>query len=108
MNLFNIPLEEHNQLIGLSCKIALDNSKVFFLYENEFVSRIEEIVKNQEAVNDELLELKDGRFFSRSYNPIFLNGKLDGHVWRYRDVTLQINYDKSLEFQNTKYKFNCF
>ena len=104
LNLFNIPLEEHNQLIGLSCKIAWDNSKVFFLYENEFVSRIEEIVKNQEAVNDELLELKDGRFFSRSYNPIFLNGKLDGHVWRYRDVTLQINYDKSLEFQNTKYK----
>lgn len=104
LSLFNIPLEEHNQLIGLSCKIAWDNSKVFFLYENEFVSRIEEIVKNQEAVNDELLELKDGRFFSRSYNPIFLNGKLDGHVWRYRDVTLQINYDKSLEFQNTKYK----
>jgi putative methionine-R-sulfoxide reductase with GAF domain len=109
LRLFNIPLEEHNQLIGLSCKIAWDNSKVLFLYENEFVSRIEEIVKNQEAVNDELLELKDGRFFSRSYNPIFLNGKLDGHVWTYRDVTLQINYDKSLEFQNhRKIKFNQY
>jgi PAS domain S-box-containing protein len=104
LNLFNIPLEAHGQLIGLPCEIARDNSKGFFLYENEFVSRIEEIIKNQEAVNNEILELKDGRFVSRSYSPIFLNDKLDGHVWRYRDVTLQINYDKSLEFQNTKYK----
>ena len=104
LKLFNIPIEEHNQLIGLSSKIARDNSKGFFLYENEFVSRIEEIIKNQEEVYDEILELKDGKFVSRSYAPIFLNGKLDAHIWRYRDVTLQINYDKSLEFQNTKYK----
>ena len=104
LNLFNIPIEVHDQLIGLSCEIARDNSKGLFLYENEFVSRIEEIIKNQEAVFDEILELKDGRFVSRSYAPIFLNGTLDGHIWRYKDVTLQINYDKSLEFQNTKYK----
>ena len=104
LNLFNIPIAAHDQLIGLSCEIARDNSKGFFLYENEFVSRIEEIIKNQEAVSDEILELKDGRFVSRSYAPIFLNGKLDGHIWRYRDVTLQINYDKILEFQNRKYK----
>jgi PAS domain S-box-containing protein len=104
LNLFNIPIESHDQLIGLPCEIVRDNSKGFFLYENEFVSRIEEIIKNQETVSDEILELKDGRFVSRSYAPIFLNGKLDGHIWRYRDVTLQINYDKSLEFQNKKYK----
>jgi PAS domain S-box-containing protein len=104
LNLFKMPIEAHNQLIGLSCEIARDNFKSFFLNENEFVNGVEEITKNQEAINDEVLELKDGRFVSRSYTPIFLNGKLDGHVWRYRDVTLQINYDKSLEFQNTKYK----
>ena len=104
LNLFNIPLEAHNQLIGLSCEIARENFKGFFLHENEFGSRIEEIIKNQEAVNNEILELKDGKFVSRSYAPILLNGKLDGHIWDYRDVTLQINYDKSLEFQNTKYK----
>lgn len=104
LNLFNIPVEAHDQLIGLPCEIVRDNSKGFFLYENEFVSRIEEIIKNQETVSDEILELKNGRFVSRSYAPILLNGKLDGHIWRYRDVTLQINYDKSLEFQNKKYK----
>jgi len=104
LTLFNIPLETHDQLIGLSFEIARDKSKGLFLYENEFVSSAEEIIKNQVVVNDEILELKDGRFVSRSYAPIFLNGKLDGHLWRYKDVTLQINYDKSLEFQNTKYK----
>lgn len=104
LNLFNIPIAAHDQLIGLSCEIARENLKGFFLYENEFVSRVQEIIKNQETVNNEILELKDGKFVSRSYAPIFLNGKLDGHIWRYIDVTLQINYDKSLEFQNTKYK----
>jgi two-component system, sporulation sensor kinase E len=104
LTLFNIPREAHDQLIGLSFEIARDKSKGLFLYENEFVSRVEEIIKNQEPVNEEILELKDGRFVSRSYAPILLNGKLDGHIWRYKDVTLQINYDKSLEFQNEKYK----
>ena len=104
LKLFKIPLESHNQLIGLSCEIARENFKGFFLNENEFVSRVEEIIKNQEIVDNEILELKDGKFVSRTYVPILLNGKLDGHIWRYRDVTLQINYDKSLEFQNTKYK----
>jgi len=104
LTLFNIPLEAHDQLIGLSFEIISDKSKGLFLYENEFVSSAEEIIKNQVVVIDEILELKDGRFVSRSYAPIFLNGKLDGHLWRYNDVTLQINYDKSLEFQNTKYK----
>lgn len=104
LNLFKIPFEAHDQLIGLSCEIARANFKGFFRYENKFVTGVEEIIKNQEGVNDEILELKDGRFVSRSYTPILLNGKLDGHVWRYRDVTLQINYDKSLAFQNTKYK----
>jgi PAS domain S-box-containing protein len=104
LNLFKIPEESHSQLIGLSCEIARNNLKGWFLFENKFNNRVEELIKNQEAVYDEILELKDGRFVSRSYAPIFLNGKLDGHIWRYRDVTLQINYDKSLEFQNTKYK----
>jgi len=104
LTLFNIPLEAHDQLIGLSFEITSDKSKGLFLYENEFVSSAEQIIKNQVVVIDEILELKDGRFVSRSYAPIFLNGKLDGHLWRYNDVTLNINYDKSLEFQNTKYK----
>lgn len=104
LNLFNYSLEAHNQLIGLPCDIAREKFKVFFLNENEFVNRVEEIIKKQEVVNNEILELKNGRFVSRSYAPIFLKGKLDGHIWRYRDVTLQINYDKSLEFQNKKYK----
>lgn len=104
LKLFEIPLESQNQLIGLSCEIARDISKGLFLHEDEFVERIEAIIENQEEVFDEILELKDGRFFSRSYSPIFLNGILDGHVWAYKDVTLQVNYDKSLEFQNKKYK----
>ena len=104
LKLFNIPIAKQSQLIGLSCESARAYFKGFFLQENDFFDRVEEIINKQQTVNDEILELKDGRFFSRSYAPIFLNGKLDGHIWAYKDVTLQINYDKSLKFQNEKYK----
>lgn len=104
LNLFNIPIEYRHQLIGLSCEIARENSKGNFVNEDEFVRRVEEIIENEEVVTNEILELKDGRFVSRDYTPIYHNENLDGHMWRYRDVTLQINYDKSIEYQNKKYK----
>jgi two-component system, sporulation sensor kinase E len=104
LNLFNIPLNSMEKFVGLSCELARHSFKRYFLHENEFVDGVEKIIKKSVALNDELLELKDGRYLSRNYTPIIHNGKLDGHIWTYRDVTLQINYDKSIEFQNKKYK----
>lgn len=104
LNLFHIPLNSMEKFVGLSCELARHSFKRYFLHENEFVDGVEKIIKKSVALNDELLELKDGRFVSRNYTPIIHNGKLDGHIWTYRDVTLQINYDKSIEFQNKKYK----
>ena len=51
-----------------------------------------------------MLELKDGRILSRDYNPIFRDGAIIAHLWTYKDVTLIVNYDKSLKFQTKKYK----
>ena len=75
-----------------------------FVDENLFSKRIEEIVKEGTTVIDEMLELKDGRILSRDYNPIFKDGKPTAHLWTYKDVTLIVNYDKSLKFQSKKYK----
>ncbi len=104
LKLFNIPLKQKKVFIGMSCNTARENLKVFFKNEEEFVTRIEQLIINQEPVLNETLELKDGRFFSRDFMPVILNGKLDCYVWRYRDVTLSVNYEKSIEFERTKYK----
>ena len=75
-----------------------------FVDEQIFAQRIEEIVTKGQEVLDEMLELKDGRILSRDYNPIFKDGKPSAHLWTYKDVTLIVNYDKSLKFQSKKYK----
>ena len=67
------------------------------------MDRIDEILQAKIIVQGEILEMKDGRYLSRDYTPIFNEDKVIGHVWSYQDVSLKINYNKSLEFQNKKY-----
>jgi PAS domain S-box-containing protein len=102
--LFNIPLSNKSKIIGSNFESARAMLKNMFVEEDVYSKRILEIIKNGTIVIDEMLELKDGRILSRDYNPIFENGKPTAHLWTYKDVTLSVNYDKSVEFQRKKYK----
>ena len=104
LDLFKIPVSQMSNIIGADCQSARAMLKTMFLEENIFSKRIEEIVKEGTTVIDEILELKDGRILSRDYNPIFKDGKPTAHLWTYKDVTLIVNYDKSLQFESKKYK----
>ena len=104
MNLFNIPLSKSDQYIGVDPIIMREHLKSFFIKEDIFSDRIEEIIKNEKNVLNEILELKDGRILSRNFTPLFMDGKKTAQIWNYRDITLKINYDKGLEFQSKKYK----
>ena len=104
LNLFNIPSSKLDQFIGMDSLVARETLKSFFIKEDIFSDRIEEIIKNEKIVLNEILELKDGRILSRNYTPVFIDGKKTAQIWNYRDITLQINYDNSLEFQTKKYK----
>ena len=64
-----------------------------------FVERINEIVAADVAVDEEALDLADGRTFVRSHEPIELpDGK--GHLWTYRDITEQRAYEDRLAALN--------
>jgi len=104
LDLFKIPVSQMSNIIGADCQSARNMLKTMFADEKKFSGRIEEIINNGEKVIDEILELKDGRILSRDYNPIFKDGKPTAHLWTYKDVTLIVNYDKSLQFQSKKYK----
>jgi len=104
LGLFKIPVSQMSNIIGADCQSARNMLKTMFVEENIFSKRIEEIVKEGTTVIDEMLELKDGRILSRDYNPIFKDGKPTAHLWTYKDVTLIVNYDKSLQFESKKYK----
>ena len=104
LDLFKIPVSQMSNIIGADCESARNMLKTMFADEKKFSGRIEEIINNGEKVIDEILELKDGRILSRDYNPIFKDGKPTAHLWTYKDVTLIVNYDKSLQFESKKYK----
>jgi two-component system, sporulation sensor kinase E len=104
LDLFKIPVSQMSNIIGADCQSARNMLKTMFADEKKFSGRIEEIINNGEKVIDEILELKDGRILSRDYNPIFKDGKPTAHLWTYKDVTLIVNYDKSLQFESKKYK----
>jgi len=104
LDLFKIPVNQISNIIGADCESARNMLKTMFADEKKFSGRIEEIINNGEKVIDEILELKDGRILSRDYNPIFKDGKPTAHLWTYKDVTLIVNYDKSLQFESKKYK----
>jgi PAS domain S-box-containing protein len=104
LKLFHIPLKRKSQFIGMSYNAAAELCKSCFVFENSYMKRIKEIVKSEEVVLNEILELKDGRFLSRDYTPIFHNDKVIAHIWGYKDISLILKYDKSVEIQNIKYK----
>jgi PAS domain S-box-containing protein len=104
LKMFKIPIEDEQKLTDLTCSSAREMLKSHFTTEDMFISRIDDILKKEQVVLNEILELKDGRYVSRDYTPIFHNKRLQAHIWGYKDVTSQTNYDKSLERQNMKYK----
>ena len=91
------------QMKGADCSNAAEESKHFFKDPEEFVARINVILKAQELVLSDELETVDGRILSRDYIPIFSNNEYKGHLWTYNDVTLSKTYKRTLEAQRTKY-----
>lgn len=102
-NLFNIPALPE-QMTGIDCTQAAEQSKLLFKNPGQFVSGINKILENKELVVAEKLEMADGRFLERDFIPIWNEGRYDGHLWVYEDVTEKINADRKLEEQRKFYE----
>ncbi len=87
-DLFNIPVPPQ-QLLGFDCSTAAQTNKVLFVDEEEFVLQINETLRNKVRVDDLELLMKDGRYLSRDYIPIFNNENYIGHLWVYKDISSQ-------------------
>ncbi len=85
-------------LIGSDCAEAAQQSKDLFVDPEQFISRNDELLEQAEPVVDEMLALKDGRTFMRSYIPYPLPSG-QGNMWLYRDITRQKTYEHRIEQQ---------
>lgn len=101
-NLFGIPVPPE-QMKGADCVSALEEIKNIFADPEAFKSRVNEVLRKQETVLGDELELKDGRIMERDYIPIFHEGTYKGHLWTYNDVTIRKTYKRNLEIQKEKY-----
>lgn len=91
------------KLKGSDCSAAAEQNKIYFNNADDFVPRIEHILKERKTVLSDELTMKDGRIIERDYIPIFNNNEYKGHLWSYQDVTIRKNYKKNLEAQREKY-----
>lgn len=91
------------KMIGADCANAAEETKGFFKNSDRFVHRIAEVLKNREAVLSDELEMIDGRILERDYIPVVNEGVYKGHLWTYRDVTLQRTFKRNLQAEKDKY-----
>jgi PAS domain S-box-containing protein len=94
---------EPDALIGSDFSGSVEDSKRFFKNPDIYAARLNSIFKENEAVYNEELELVDGRFFERSYVPIFRDGIYKGNLRSYVDITIKKKHEEILQNEKEKY-----
>ncbi len=103
IDLFGIPATPE-QMIGVDCSESAEQSKAFFKNPELFVSRIKILLQNRLVVEREILETVTNKTLERNYHPIFINNTYRGHLWTYKDITLDIELKKGIEVQRNFYQ----
>ena len=103
IDLFSIPATPE-QMIGVDCSESAEQSKAFFKNPELFVSRIKILLHNKLPEEREILETVTNKTLERNYHPVFINNKYRGHLWTYKDITLDIELKKGIEVQRNFYQ----
>ncbi|MFN0292454.1 PAS domain S-box protein [Pedobacter helvus] len=85
------------KLVGSDHSRIFHESKVLFKNQDQYLERVDAIVKENTLVIGELLETVDNCFFERDYIPIFIEEEAIGHLWKFRDVTEKTQYQNLLK-----------
>lgn len=101
--LFNIkykPIELHGK------KILKGDKQIKNLFKNPdaFANRVNEIVEAKVLIVEELVELADNRYYSRSYIPIYQDKIYKGHIWSYTEITEKIEAEISLKASEQQFR----
>jgi PAS domain S-box-containing protein len=99
---FQIPVNPET-LKGQDCTKAAEQSKNLFKKPDDFVNNINALLKDKKQVLGEELIMQNGTILERDFIPIILENEYKGHLWTYRDVTLQKRYNQIIESEKIKY-----
>jgi len=95
--------KDPEDLMGMDLSKSAEDFKLLFKNPDVFAERLNKIFKIKNPVINEELELVDGRFFERSYIPIFRDGIYKGSLRSYVDITIKKNHEIILQNEKQKY-----
>ncbi|MGK0358048.1 MAG: PAS domain S-box-containing protein [Bradymonadia bacterium] len=78
-----------DQLVGVDCAGAVAGLAEAFIDPAGFVASIDVCLAERVTVIAQQHRLRDGRILDRDYVPIIIDTEYRGHLWQYRDVTVQ-------------------
>ncbi|MFM2359237.1 MAG: hypothetical protein RLY16_1230, partial [Bacteroidota bacterium] len=101
--MFQVPAPAE-ALVGADCSSSAQQAKHLFKDPHGFVSDISKLLTRKTLVIGDVLELADGRFYSRDYIPIYIDAIYRGHLWKYTDVTAEKLAQQALSIREEKYR----
>lgn len=102
-DVFRIP-HAPDTLSGVDCAALADQSKNFFRDSRQFMERIDYLLEEKVAVLGDELHTTTGRTLKRDYIPIWNNGKYQGHLWVFNDITEKYAAERKLREQRSFYE----
>jgi len=81
-----------------------EDTKMLFENSEAYVSRINTVLKDKKRIIGDELFMKNGQILERDFSPIIIDNKYQGHLWRFRNVTLKRRFDKNIEAEKFKYE----
>ncbi len=103
LKMFGIPLAPE-QMLGFDCAASAKDTALMFKDEERFLREIEITLRDKVKVEGVILELKDGRFLSRDYIPLWKDKIYDGHLWVYSDITNAEGIKDAIKVQREFYE----
>jgi PAS domain S-box-containing protein len=91
-------------LVGVPAAVILTKIKPAYLYPQQALQRIREIVELNVPVRGEELPMRDGRQLLRDFIPIQVDGKSFGRLWYHTDITDRKRAEEALQESELKYR----
>lgn len=85
---FSIPVSPKD-LHGADCAEAAEASKELFLDPHYFIQHVESVLAKEVRRGPVSFEMADQRMLEQTYIPLLKGEKKVGHLWLYRDTTMQ-------------------
>jgi PAS domain S-box-containing protein len=101
-SMFNLDMAPES-FIGVDYSNSVENSKLLFKNPDLYEERVNSIFQQKKAVYNEEIEFANGRFFERSYIPIFRDGVYKGSLRSYVDITIKKQLEQRLQNEKDKY-----